>query len=114
MPSMKKKADEAKMSKTSVPAQWIDEFVSGPMSGKQIEDAVLKFRKALIERALGGELKHHLGYASAAAKPEGVSNQRNGSSGKTVLSDGGPLRIDVPQDRQGSFEPVLSRCMRGA
>jgi len=104
---MKKKADEAKMSKTSVPAQWIDEFVSGPMSGKQIEDAVLKFRKALIERALGGELKHHLGYASAAAKPEGVSNQRNGSSGKTVLSDGGPLRIDVLRDRQGSFEPVL-------
>jgi len=52
-------------------------------------------------------LKHHLGYASAAAKPEGVSNQRNGSSGKTVLSDGGPLRIDVLRDRQGSFEPVL-------
>jgi transposase-like protein len=67
----------------------------------------MAFKKALIERALGAELGHHLGYSSGAAKPEAVSNQRNGTSGKTVITEDGPLRIDVPRDREGSFEPLL-------
>ena len=62
---------------------------------------------ALIERALGAELGHHLGYTTGSVKPEAVSNQRNGSSGKTVLTEDGPLRIDVPRDRDASFEPLL-------
>ena len=36
-----------------------------------------------------------------------ASNHRNGTSGKTVLTDAGSLRIEVPRDREGSFEPVL-------
>ena len=52
-------------------------------------------------------IRHHLGYAPGAAKPEDAANHRNGSSGKTVLTDGGPLRIDIPRDRQGAFEPKL-------
>jgi putative transposase len=52
-------------------------------------------------------MTHHLGYASGDEKPEGVANHRNGSSGKTVLTDDGPLRIDVPRDRKGAFEPQL-------
>ena len=67
----------------------------------------MAFKKALIERALGAELGHHLGYAPGATKPEAVTNQRNGKSGKTVLTDDGPLRIEVPRDRDGSFEPLL-------
>jgi putative transposase len=66
-----------------------------------------QFKKAIIERALGAEMTHHLGYESGAEKPEGVANHRNGSSGKTVLTDDGPLRIDVPRDRKGAFEPQL-------
>jgi transposase-like protein len=66
------------------------------------------FKKALIERALGAEMSHHLGYPNGASKPEaGTANQRNGRSAKTVLTDDGPLRIEVPRDRAGSFEPVL-------
>ncbi|MEO8925189.1 MAG: IS256 family transposase, partial [Caldimonas sp.] len=60
-----------------------------------------------IERALGAELGHHLGYPNGTTKPEAVSNQRNGTSGKTVLTEDGPLRIDVPRDRDASFEPRL-------
>jgi putative transposase len=56
---------------------------------------------------LGAELGHHLGYASGAAKPEATGNQRNGASSKTVLTQDGPLRIDVPRDRDASFEPLL-------
>ncbi len=61
----------------------------------------------MIERALGAELSHHLGYAPGADKPAAAVNHRNGASGKTVLTDEGPLRIDVPRDRAGSFEPLL-------
>jgi len=90
-----------------IPNEILDQFVSGPMTAEGIEAIMRKFKKAFIERALGGEMSHHLGYAPGAAKPENVSNHRNGSSGKTVLTDDGPLRIEVPRDRQGSFEPQL-------
>jgi putative transposase len=36
-----------------------------------------------------------------------IGNHRNGRTGKTVLTEDGPLRIDVPRDRLGSFEPLL-------
>ena len=65
------------------------------------------FKKALIERALGAEMSHHLGYSPGAAKPSEVTNHRNGHSGKTVLTGDAALRIDVPRDREGSFEPQL-------
>ena len=66
-----------------------------------------RFKKAIIERALGGELTHHLGYAAGDAKPEDTTNHRNGTSGKTVLTDDGPLALVVPRDRAGTFEPRL-------
>ena len=87
--------------------ELIDHFVTGPMSAETIQDISFAFRKALIERALGGELTHHLGYPPGADRPDDASNHRNGSTAKTVLTDTGPLRIEVPRDRQGSFEPVL-------
>jgi transposase-like protein len=77
------------------------------MSAEAVMLASQAFKKALIERALGAELTHHLGYAPGAARPEQSSNQRNGASAKTVQTATGPLRIEVPRDRAGSFEPVL-------
>jgi putative transposase len=64
-------------------------------------------RKALIERALGAELSHHLGYPPGADKPADTPNYRNGSSEKTVLTEDGPLPIAIPRDRAGTFEPLL-------
>jgi len=77
------------------------------MSGEAVNAASMAFKKALIERALGAELGHHLGYPSGADKPDATTNQRNGRSGKTVITEDGPLRIEVPRDRDGSFEPLL-------
>ena len=91
----------------SIPKELIDQFVTGPMSAETVNAASMAFKKALIERALGAELSHHLGYRPGAAKPEDAVNHRNGASGKTVLTEDGPLRIEVPRDREGSFEPVL-------
>jgi transposase-like protein len=91
----------------SIPKELIDQFVTGPMSAEAVNAASVAFKKALIERALGAELGHHLGYQSGDAKPDAAANHRNGKSGKTVLTDDGPLRIEVPRDREGSFEPLL-------
>jgi len=90
-----------------IPAELLEQFGNGPMTADAINAASQAFKKALIERALGAEMSHHLGYPSGAAKPVAVTNQRNGKGGKTVLTEDGPLRIDVPRDRHGSFEPLL-------
>jgi transposase-like protein len=112
MPTSKTKLKNAAIAARSaalpkIPKELLDQFVSGPMTGEAVNAASMAFKKALIERALGAELGHHLGYPSGADKPEATSNQRNGTSGKTVLTEDGPLRIDVPRDRDGSFEPLL-------
>jgi len=91
-----------------VPSEILDQFVGqGPVSHEELEAAVRRFKKAIIERALGGELTHHLGYPPGGTKPEEATNHRNGTGGKTVLTDDGPLPIEVPRDRDGSFEPRL-------
>jgi len=106
MPSKTRKAAAAQALPT-IPKELIDQFVNGPMSAEAVNAASMAFKKALIERALGAELTHHLGYAPGADRPEDASNHRNGATGKTVLTEDGPLRIEVPRDRAGSFEPLL-------
>ncbi len=91
----------------TIPKELLDQFVQGPMTAEAIQDASMAFKKALIERALGGELSHHLGYPPGGDKPAEAGNHRNGITGKTVLTEDGPLRIGVPRDRDGSFEPLL-------
>jgi putative transposase len=90
-----------------IPAELLEQFGSGPMTAEAINAATLALKKALIERALGGEMNHHLGYPPGGSKPETVTNQRNGTGAKTVLTEDGPIRIEVPRDRDGSFEPLL-------
>ena len=90
-----------------IPPELLDQLVKGPMTAEAVQDASQAFKKALIERALGAEMSHHLGYALGSEKPEAATNHRNGNSGKTLLTDDGPLRIEVPRDREGEFEPRL-------
>lgn len=90
-----------------IPPELLDQLVKGPMSAEAVQEASTAFKKALIERALGAEMSHHLGYAAGAEKPGTATNHRNGKSGKTVLTEDGPVRINVPRDRAGAFEPRL-------
>lgn len=108
MPSKREKAAGAAVAALpSIPKELIDQFVTGPMSAEAVNAASMAFKKALIERALGAELSHHLGYLPGADRPAEASNHRNGASAKTVLTEDGPVRIEVPRDREGSFEPLL-------
>src|SRR5450631_1681710 len=90
-----------------MPAELIEQLVKGPMSPSEVQTLFLSFQKAVIERAMNVEMSHHLGYKPGQDKPEGQTNERNGASGKTVLTDKGAVRIEVPRDRAGSFEPIL-------
>jgi transposase-like protein len=64
------------------------------------------FTKNVLETALNEEMTEHLGHEKNQAEPGREStNVRNGSRGKTVISDAaGEVRIDVPRDREGTFE----------
>jgi putative transposase len=90
-----------------IPAAFLDELVKGPMSPTDVQALFQSFKQAVIERAMGAEMSHHLGYREGETRPEGETNHRNGRTGKTVLTEDGPLRIAVPRDRDGTFEPIL-------
>ena len=63
--------------------------------------------KAVLERGLQVELAEHLGYGKGDPAGRGSPNMRNGSTPKTLQSELGPLGLDIPRDRAGSFDPRL-------
>ncbi|MBQ0731618.1 MAG: IS256 family transposase [Oleispira antarctica] len=72
---------------------------------KDLSDFSRMLKKVTVEAALGAELDDHLGYDRN--QPASGSNSRNGYSSKTLYTDDGTLDIDVPRDRDSSFEPQL-------
>jgi putative transposase len=65
--------------------------------------------KAVLERALAEEMTGHLGYEKHDPAGRGPGNSRNGTTGKTVLTDVGAVGLAVPRDRNGTFEPRIVR-----
>lgn len=63
--------------------------------------------KLALERGLAAELTDHLGYEKGDPAGRALPNARNGSSPKTVQTEAGPVPLDVPRDREGSFTPRL-------
>jgi putative transposase len=91
----------------ALPPGLVEQLVDGPLTPQAFDDLVTAFSKAVAERAMSGELNHHLGYASGADKPAGQLNERNGTTAKTVITKHGKITIEVPRDRNGTFEPAL-------
>jgi putative transposase len=72
------------------------------------EQGLLKrLSKAILERALGSELTDHLGYEKHDPAGYGSGNARNGSTEKTLKGKDGEITIEVPRDRNGTFEPQI-------
>src|SRR5262245_66497257 len=61
----------------------------------------------VLEAALQGEMDSHLGYGKHEPAGRNNGNSRNGSRSKTVITDVGPVEIEVPRDRDASFAPVI-------
>ena len=88
----------------------IDQLLAGARTEEEIVGrggVLAQLTKRLVERALQAELREHLGYEPHREPAGGVGNTRNGSSGKTLQTEHGPVRIETPRDRNGSFEPQL-------
>lgn len=86
----------------------LDELLEDCHSPEDIlgETGLMKqLKKRLIERALAGELTHHL--KREASDKDTSPNSHNGSSKKTVQSDDGELELSIPRDRNSSFAPML-------
>ncbi|EGQ9057481.1 IS256 family transposase [Vibrio parahaemolyticus] len=72
-----------------------------------LDDFRKMLTKVTVETALNAELDEHLGYQKHQSRTS--SNSRNGYSGKSIITDDGEVDIDVPRDREASFEPQLVR-----
>lgn len=95
---------------TMIKPELLDELLAGVSSPEELTgDAGLfkALKKALMERVLGAELTHHLGYEKGDVAGRGSGNSRNGAFKKTVLTDDGAIDLAVPRDRAGTFEPQL-------
>ena len=90
----------------------IDELLAGARTEEEIVGpggVLAQLTKRLVERAMSAELTEHLGYEPHQEPPGGVGNTRNGSTGKTLATEHGPVEIKTPRDRKGSFEPQIVR-----
>jgi putative transposase len=90
----------------------IDELLAGASTEEEIVGPgglLAQLTKRLVERAMEVELTDHLGYEPHVEPPGGTGNTRNGSTPKTLITDHGPVPIDTPRDRAGSFEPKIVR-----
>src|SRR2546429_427097 len=93
-----------------------DEVIDGLLAGARSEEEIVgpggvlaQLTKRLVERAMSAELTEHLGYEPHQEPPGGTGNTRNGSTAKTLATEQGPVRIETPRDRKGSFEPQIVR-----
>ena len=86
-----------------IPADLLDQLLAGGDAAAALQQGGLldSLKKALAERALNAEMDHHLGH------DDQTGNNRNGYGRKTVVTDTGKIEIEVPRDRQGSFDPQL-------
>ena len=87
----------------AIPTELLDQLLAGGDARAAFDQGGLldSLKKALTERALNAEMDHHL------AGDGGVSNSRNGYGRKNVITDTGKIELEVPRDRQATFDPQL-------
>ncbi len=96
----------------TISKELLDELLSGVERPEDLlgDKGLMKELKVrLMERMLGAELTEHLGYEPQGEPASQQSNRRNGTARKVLKGNDGAVPIDVPRDRDGSFEPELIR-----
>lgn len=78
-----------------------------PESVEDMQDVLKDVFGPLFEKMLQGELNNNLGYDAHSKEPKKHDNWRNGYGNKTLKTSFGKVNIDVPRDREASFEPEL-------
>ena len=78
-----------------------------PKSAEEMNDSLKDLFGPMFEAMLKGELNHHLGYESNDKSQKKDDNRRNGYGKKQIKTTQGDIAINVPRDRDGSFEPQL-------
>lgn len=94
----------------AIRAELLDELLEGYEKPEDLlgRDGILdQMKKAIMERALGAEITDHLGYEEGDPTGKGSGNSRNGFGQKQVITENGQFEIEVPRDREGSFDPKL-------
>jgi putative transposase len=98
--------------RSKLPDELVDELLAGADSEEEIVGPgglLSQLTKRLVERAMEVELTDHLGYERHQEPPGGAGNTRNGSTSKTLSTEHGPVSVNTPRDRDGSFEPKIVR-----
>ena len=83
------------------------EFAKGIKTQGDLSDFTSELVRHVVEAALNVELTEHLGYEKHAPEGHHSGNSRNGSYPKTLKGSQGKIKVEIPRDRQGSFEPQL-------
>jgi putative transposase len=95
-----------------LPDELVDELLAGARTEEEVVGPgglLSQLTKRLVERAMEVELTDHLGYEPHQGPPGGAGNTRNGSTPKRLITEHGPVAIDTPRDRAGTFEPRIVR-----
>ncbi len=102
-------ADPAGEARAAVAAQLVEEAQAKGVSLVGPDGLLADMTKRVLELGLEVEMNEHLGYEKHAFEGRNGGNSRNGTRSKTVLTDIGPVTIEVPRDRDGTFEPTTIR-----
>jgi putative transposase len=124
MQTMKSKTSTKPAGEPPAAAEDVVDRLAGLLPAEELQDALKglepeeitgpggflsRLAGRVIETALGAELTEHLGYPPGQAPPDGVGNHRNGSTPKTVQSELGPVAVNTPRDRAGTFRAAACR-----
>ena len=89
--------------------ELIDELLKQGRTAEDVNGLLKQLTKAVLERALQGELTEHLGYSKHDPAGHNSGNSRNGVTRKTLQGDFGEVELEAPRDRNGEFEPQIIR-----
>ena len=87
--------------------ELLDELLKQGRTAEDVNSLLQQITKAVLERALQGELTEHLGYSKHDPAGINTGNSRNGATRKTLQGDFGEIELETPRDRNGEFSPQL-------